>query len=741
MSLPPSDSNTRHVSPTNSIPQPELQSAQKKKTESVSWGNWLVSMVLKPARWIASWFGSPVKHTPIQERTAAVVDVERQIQPENKRKRRNNHSQAFTQKELNRQRRRARKKQKATEQHQQAIRIKQAEVAKAAAASTQASPPEVQVEQPASPMTRPQANETKALDGLFNHLKNKRDTQGNPLFKNRAEFNVIMPSLPQLPRDTVLSGLKNFRQLQRYQNLAGVQFDNAMFMLLLEHNHLASDVTVVEESLMAYADDFRKAAIEDVHRKAKELQDLEPDRTKANDVLEAGYSMPYSGMHNWGSMCFMNSSLQVMAHSLVSTGKLEKIVGSPMPHASVMDMVGSSVPDVDYKQTPIPSGWTKDDWHGHLMAERNVKVADKAREVLTAYTEGKSGQFDEQFEAYGQMRDNFVALCRALSEPPMKGQPVIFKLQKQFMQSYQRFAVATGRYTAQRILGDNPATFKPTQIVQEDPQEFINDVYQVFGLNVDHQYTMKPVSRLRIKKDTKQLFARKARVNPPIPIHMLEVKVKDGKPVTLQNCMQAYISEEELGPKERIKWTPAELEAAGYPQYADLKPDAEIWQTLRAEFQDTMQLGFQAGEQQAPDRITLQMKIFAHEGEGKQAKLEKEGKELAKACREGVTIPVYPHQIPPDQTIRSLEPQQVRYRVSGMVCHSGTGASSGHYVAIKFDGDRTVICDDSVVLEMNDYIKFNGLKSKNLEELVEEKGWSGYLFSLEKLNAPFIHST
>ena len=247
-----------------------------------------------------------------------------------------------------------------------------------------------------------------------------------------------------------------------------------------------------------------------------------------------------------------------------------------------------------------------------------------------------------------------------------------------------------------------------------------------------------------MKNGNKTLYSKKTKVDPPIPIHMLEAKEKqvknengeekklmEKKPLTLQKCLDAYISEEELSEDERFIWTPDELKQGGFPQFADLEPDDDKWRELRNQFQDTRQMGFQSADDHAPDHIVLNMKIFAHQGGRTQVKLNREGRELLKSCSKGVTIPVYP-KLSPDQTIRKIQPEKVKYRVSGVTCHAGGSATSGHYVAIKFDGDKTIICDDDVVLELKDYVSFHGLNSKNLQELVDEKGWSGYMFSLER---------
>ena len=77
-----------------------------------------------------------------------------------------------------------------------------------------------------------------------------------------------------------------------------------------------------------------------------------------------------------------------------------------------------------------------------------------------------------------------------------------------------------------------------------------------------------------------------------------------------------------------------------------------------------------------------------------------------------------------------------KYSVTSVVCHSGAGASSGHYLTIKMEDGVPIICDDSLVLPLDKYCKHYSLDEiHTLDDFCKHMQLSGYLYAMKAVSA------
>ena len=319
-----------------------------------------------------------------------------------------------------------------------------------------------------------------------------------------------------------------------------------------------------------------------------------------------------------------------------------------------------------------------------------------------------TGLTEDQTMLYLQLLQSFLNVCDAINDRSRR--PVaLVSLQRQFMQDYLRYSQATGRQSAPFILADQqPDNLRPALIPQQDPHEFLNDLADIFGLSHHpkcsvHLYDHKKM----IYQDQEKL--RKTDGGDQNAI--LPIALNRQSPKTINRCVSAHLSEEKLNEFNQFKWDRADKARAGLT-------DRDQVDTLKQQV-------FVSAGQQPPERLMLQMKIFEFEG-GRANKLNEEAANLMSYSGNRVRIPIAQS---PDS-----EPENHEYQMTSIVCHRGSSSTSGHYVSLRFEGDHVIVCDDDVVLELNEYARFRGRPPyKNWKDFCAKEKLSGYLFSLKKV--------
>ena len=319
-----------------------------------------------------------------------------------------------------------------------------------------------------------------------------------------------------------------------------------------------------------------------------------------------------------------------------------------------------------------------------------------------------AGLTEDQTMLYLQLQQSFLNVCDAIND--RESHPVaLVNLQRQFMQDYLIYSQATGRQSASFILADQqPDNLRPALIPQQDPHEFLNDLTEIFGLN------QHPRCSVHLYDHKKMIYQGKERLRKTVDEGgnaFLPISVNRQGSKTISRCVSAHLSPEKLDEFNQFKWDRADkarVGLAGGDQVDTLKQQA-----------------FVSSGHQPPDRLMLQMKIFGFEN-GTASKLNDEAATLMAYSGRRVRIPIAPD---PDS-----EPENQEYDMTGIVCHRGSSSTSGHYVSLRFEGDKVIVCDDDVVLELNEYARFRGRPAyKNWQDFCAKEKLTGYLFSLQKV--------
>ncbi len=129
----------------------------------------------------------------------------------------------------------------------------------------------------------------------------------------------------------------------------------------------------------------------------------------------------------------------------------------------------------------------------------------------------------------------------------------------------------------------------------------------------------------------------------------------------------------------------------------------------------------------APQSLTLQSKVYKYQGVNEAVYLKDEAMNLLQNTPLSVTLPLHDPERP------NAPPVNHKYRVSSIVCHRGNSLKSGHYITLKFEGNDVIVCDDDIVLKLNDYLTYRGQPPcKDWREFCRREGLSGYLFGIEQ---------
>ncbi|WP_354007935.1 ubiquitin carboxyl-terminal hydrolase [Endozoicomonas lisbonensis] len=393
---------------------------------------------------------------------------------------------------------------------------------------------------------------------------------------------------------------------------------------------------------------------------------------------------------------------EALLNAFKTVGKYKDVV----PERTAIDQIHEA------GMKPLASGLYN--WGNNCFMNASLQMiaihmaAPELSDVVLDYQ--PAGLTEEQTMLYLQLQQSFLNVCDAIND--RDSQPVaLVSLQRQFMQDYLKYSQATGRQAASFILADQqPDSLRPALIPQQDPHEFLNDLADIFGLS--HH----PKCSVHLYDHKKMMYQGKERLRKTMDEGghaFLPISVNRQSPKTISRCVSAHLSPEKLDEFNRFKWDRADKARVGLA-------DGDQVDTLK-------QQAFVSSGQRPPDRLMLQMKIFGFEN-GAASKLNDEAATLMAHSDRRVRIPIASN---PDG-----EPNNKEYDITGIVCHRGSSSTSGHYVSLRFEGDKVIVCDDDVVLELNEYARFRGRPLyKNWQDFCAKEKLTGYLFSLQKVKS------
>lgn len=320
-----------------------------------------------------------------------------------------------------------------------------------------------------------------------------------------------------------------------------------------------------------------------------------------------------------------------------------------------------------------------------------------------------AGHTPQQLELYQQFQHSFLSLCAAINDR-QREPALLVNLQRRFMQNYLSYSQATGRKSAAFILDSaNSNDIRPGNISQQDPHEFLNDLADIFGLNTHPDCSVEVYEHKTMVHNEQEKLTRTLATGDRLAL--LPISMRRQGAETVDRCVAEHLAPEQLNEFNRYQWSEADLTAAGLAKNA--KPET------------VKKIQFTSAGAKPPGQLMLQMKIFEYQ-RGKANKLNEEAKSLMANGSETVSLPI--------ATNASEEGVElVPYSIKGIVCHRGDSTTSGHYVGLRFENGKVIVCDDDVVLELNDYARFRKLEPfKNWQDFCVKEKFSGYLFSLEK---------
>ena len=563
------------------------------------------------------------------------------------------------------------------------------------------------------------------VNSCYNYFSAREDNNGQPLVATREECQLLFTDLEnRYPTpDLLLDKLMYFRNMQFYQDAAKVTFTSRMFSALVLNRQLETDPTVIQidPELLAQMQGAspkgvdvivisRNEALKTIASALLNTHNFEPDNTGDQRLRAKGLEPAGAGLYNYNNNCFMNSTLQSMAHSFEACGMLDSMRERPSPHA-LYNMLDSI-----YNRRLSGQPREREIWR---LAERlyqnpeSVHDQDMPQETARVYA------------AYQNLHESFLDLCDGLNGRTGEATTLV-QQQKAFFKAYREYGEVRNKPHVGFLLHTNvgeEVIFG--RIPQQDPEEFCTTLTEALGIDQDPRYAIGNSDHLTLNRGT-QLLDKKT--NPSqYSLSRIPVPLTGN---TLQSSIDGYGQKETLDAENQIRWDPDRLRELGVAQDENTTVTKKIVMTAH----------------QPPQQLTLQMKLFSNYDEHGRLLQEprymrQEGQELLKRLDRRIDVPM---MLQSDGTeLESLSDGRevsVPYKVTSIVCHRGGTLNSGHYMTLKFTDDDVIFCDDDIVAYSADYARFQGRDPyETWEELCEREQLTPYLINTVRVDEP-LHS-
>ena len=558
------------------------------------------------------------------------------------------------------------------------------------------------------------------VNSCYNYFSTCKDNNGQPLVATRKECQLLFTDLEnRYPTpDLLLDKLKYFRNMQFYQDAAMVTFTSRMFSALVLNRQLETDPTVIQmdpELLAQMQRDSpedvivvsRNVALKNIASALLNTHNFEPDNTGDQRLRAKGLEPAGAGLYNYNNNCFMNSTLQSMAHSFEVCGMLDSLRERPSPHA-LYNMLDSL-----YNRRLSGQPREREIWRLVERLQENPESAhdqDMPQETARVYA------------AYRNLHDSFLDLCDGLNGRTGEATTLV-QQQKAFFKAYREYGEVRNKPHVGFLLHTNveeEVIFG--RIPQQDPEEFCTTLTEALGIDQDPRYAIGNSDHLTLNRGT-QLLDKKT--NPSrYSLSRIPVPLTGN---TLQSSIDGFGQKETLDAENQVRWDPDRLRELGVVQDENTTVTKKIVMTAH----------------QPPQQLTLQMKLFSNYDEhGHRLQepryMRQEGQELLKRLDRLIDVPM---MLQSDGTeLESLSDGRevtVPYKVTSIVCHRGGTLNSGHYMTLKFTDDDVIICDDDIVAYSADYARFQERDPyETWVELCEREQLTPYLINTVRVDEP-----
>ena len=511
-------------------------------------------------------------------------------------------------------------------------------------------------------------------------------------------------------------------------------------------------------------------------------QDLPSRITDCPNVKPAGIAL-----YNWGSTCFMDSAFVLVAANLHDTetykelNEFNKISAQAMtimldkafelnPGLLDGDFIFISFSDEEFK-IPI---------NNMVHSEKMYAIATKLATLpLSSLNEhecivGKPPETTSiklQLPLWNNFRKNYCNLVNKLnSSNEHDFQQIPIPLQISFLNSYyelsrylyslRSLSILLPRSELNEKLFDLPTNLMFAGIDQQDPQEFIQDTFDLLGIYDQAERLLQTSEFYEVKKHKSEeaLSTHQAKIRSASQFISLHNKTESA---LLDDIIDNFFGLEELNYEETIALDPFKrlvaknngIKTEQLKDKEDKALDKCLQNKLRAGLDSAFKRTFKTNRvhkqlkpisdsSKIPDRLMLQLKLFERKQDGTTTKPKSKYKagtgtvtgDLGRLCllelikNKGIIkVPIYLD----DKTEKTLVP----YYVDCVVCHSGDSAFCGHYRTLRFKHEEVIFYDDDTVVTFNDYQTIHGYTECSLLDFIDLHKLSGYLYALRRVES------